>query len=126
MSNTSGHFKIVIESTREESQQATGQSITGQLEKQQDARRNSIQDQDDDYSWNPKEVLAAQGLLERAHCSSEFPDLVNQLTLAMLEHGQQIEAEMADDLNKDLIWLCNQQAAACHRSDGDAALCRCT
>jgi len=37
----------------------------------------------------------------------------------MLACGQQIEAELADDLNEDILWLHNQQAAACRRSDGD-------
>ncbi len=76
-------------------------------------------DDSSEDSWQPDEVLAAQGLVEGARRDNELPNFVNQLTTAMLDHGRQIEHEMANKLNEDLIRLRHSRAAAQQVSDGD-------
>ena len=95
---------------------------TGQVQHQAAAEgpiwdHNAEGDDSSQDSWNPEEILAAESLVEGARRDTELPNI--RLMDAMLAHARQIEAKMSDELNEDLIWLCQSHAAEHQMSDGD-------
>jgi len=100
------------------------------LQVHQPEAENPIWDHNDDSfsqssqdSWNPEEVLMAQGCLEGVCYDTELPNI--QLTDAMLECTSQIEAKMTDMLNEDLIHLCHHVQLSAKWVMVMAALCGC-